>query len=451
MEIKEGNGTTVPRFSASSVRAMHQSRFLAPVLLCLILAAGSIPPILGGFDRGRGANDQNRFHLRVIREFAREWPHLNFRSYVSATTPGFHVVVAAAARYVSGDLRVLRLVGLLFTVGLIATLGAALSRRVGTGVAVALGLPLICSLYVYSSGVWLLPDNAAWWGTLAILLVALDWRDDTAHFLAAAILLPLVILMRQPDIWTAGVLWIAVWLGPREANVRSDRRRQLGLILLCTVPGAVDAHLLRHAMAWTGTPSVSTPWHAARRLGDQSLSARARAGASGRARPVLPGCADPAACPQVSDRQAPLRFIAAGVLSGAVIGLLPRTTYDYAHGRFGGIWNLVRHLPLIGDRSPLIVALAGLGGGILTIFCLALERRERVIWPVALFLLIAAQFVNGSVWQRYFEPFILMFLALATAQSCDAESRERCGGWEIAAGPILLSLIQAGLTIAILR
>ena len=122
-----------------------------PLVLCLLFGSVAIPVIFGGTGNSRAASDQNRFHLVVIRQFASEWPNLNFRDYISATTPGYHVVVAAAARYLSGDLRFLRLVGLLFTIGLIATFGAALSRRVPFGMAVALALPLLCSSYIFTS------------------------------------------------------------------------------------------------------------------------------------------------------------------------------------------------------------------------------------------------------------------------------------------------------------
>ena len=37
--------------------------------------------------------------------------------------------------------------------------------RVSAG---ALVLPLAVSLYIFSAGAWILPDNAGWWGVLAI-------------------------------------------------------------------------------------------------------------------------------------------------------------------------------------------------------------------------------------------------------------------------------------------
>ena len=37
----------------------------------------------------------------------------------------------------------------------------------------SLCLPLAASLYVISSAVWLLPDNAGWWGVLGLMLYRL--------------------------------------------------------------------------------------------------------------------------------------------------------------------------------------------------------------------------------------------------------------------------------------
>ena len=36
---------------------------------------------------------------------------------------------------------------------------------------IALCLPVVASLYVFGSGAWLLPDNAAWWGVLEVMLL----------------------------------------------------------------------------------------------------------------------------------------------------------------------------------------------------------------------------------------------------------------------------------------
>src|SRR5687767_8086918 len=152
------------------------------VLAALITSAAVAAIYSRAFDDedvNRAAYDQNHFHLEVITQFALQWPHVNVADYQSATTPGYHLALAPLSHVAS--IRTLRLVGLAFTLGLVLTFAAALARHVRPVTAFALGLPVVCSLYVFSSAAWLLPDNAGWWGLLAVLLVALrpNWDART--------------------------------------------------------------------------------------------------------------------------------------------------------------------------------------------------------------------------------------------------------------------------------
>ncbi|MCH7793473.1 MAG: hypothetical protein IID31_14485, partial [Planctomycetes bacterium] len=154
---------------------------LLPTALFLVAASALI---LGGFERGRGAADQINYHEPVIRTFADQWPGFDFSDYLSATTPAYHVALATFARFVADSRPALQFAGALFTIGLLLTLTLAGScgQRIGQqralsqplearrwNRAVLMTLPVTASLYVFSSGVWLLPDNAAWWGVLLIV------------------------------------------------------------------------------------------------------------------------------------------------------------------------------------------------------------------------------------------------------------------------------------------
>ena len=145
------------------------------------------------------------------------------------------------------------------------------------------------------------------------------------------------------------------------------------------------------------------------------------------------------------------RFIGALALLGVVVAVLPRTSYDYSAGRFSGLWNVTHHLPTIAYRSPLIVALAGVGGAIAAVFLLALNQRDRILFAAALALFAIAQVVNANAWQRYNEPFILMFLALVVSR---IQTSQNLGGgtatkeWRVAAGPIVLAGLLALLAIS---
>jgi hypothetical protein len=107
---------------------------------------------------------------------------------------------------------------------------------------------------------------------------------------------------------------------------------------------------------------------------------------------------------------------------------------------------MVPHAPVIGERSVVIVMLATLGGAVLGWWCAALNRRDRWIFVTAWAAFIAAQTVNTTAWQRYYEPFVLMMLALAAV-------RVERARWSFipAIGPLLLAGVLGMVTVLSLR
>jgi hypothetical protein len=103
------------------------------------------------------------------------------------------------------------------------------------------------------------------------------------------------------------------------------------------------------------------------------------------------------------------------LLLAAAASIAP-SSYNADAGRWGGwLWEAVRRSPGVLDRSILLTVLAIAGG--LTIATLARRAvgrgrtRETVVLVVALASWMAAQSANFQVWQRYFEPTILILLS----------------------------------------
>ena len=182
---------------------------LIVVGLFLLIAA---PMIALQHDRGRGRFDQLNYHEPAVLRFAEQWPTPDVSDYLSATTPAYHLVLAVVARFVSPSPVALQATGALFTVGLLVVftrwLSLTLTRgRQGVVTATLLGLSLIASLYVFSAGVYILPDNAAWLGVLGILLLALRPRADLGLYLGGGAILLALVLTRQSHLWALGVLF----------------------------------------------------------------------------------------------------------------------------------------------------------------------------------------------------------------------------------------------------
>jgi len=446
-----------------------RSVWKTPTILCLILAAIAFPIILFNCNNGRGANDQNTYHLNAIRSFARQWPHFDFSDYSSATTPGYHLALAAVDRVLSDDVRMLRMAGTFFSFGLLATLAICVARYCGTIEAVLLCMPCVCSLYIISSCAWLLPDNAGWWGMLGVLLIALRPTVDRWSYLLGGFLLLLLVFVRQEDLWVAAPLCIAAWIGnektpsqetasvkdsfritsafsgpgcvsPVRAKLRTracgtNRIGRLAMMLLATLPAI--AIIIAFARIWHGMMPPSQRVHVAGANPAAPAMALAVAGALGIFfLPLL--------CKQVSSARSRLAILA-GALLGGIIGVLPVTTYNVPAGRYSGIWNAVPRLPVVCQRSLLIVAMSMIGGAVVALWLSALPPRPRWIWLAAILGFGAAQAAGHNAFQRYDEPMILLAAAVSVAPFARSAGR-----WALV-GPILLSAILAGISAMTLR
>lgn len=436
----------------ADARAACRRCWLAAGAVTAIFLAFAVPLILIDHQLGRGYVDQRDHHHVVIQRFAREWPAFHFSDYESMTTPGYHVLLAGALRAVSDDIRFLRLMGSLFTVGLLATLACALARRMPAANAVALCLPVVCSVYVFSSGIWLLPDNAAWWCVLGVILVALRNEIDARTYLLGGIALLALVWMRQIHIWSAAVLWMAAWIGAASnqqadpilpALLGADRRaafQRSAWMFIATLPALITVWAFHHL--WGG---FTVPMY-------QHFVAQP----SGSAPAVifaLFACFGLFYMPYVLprwrglDRTAAWRMILIGAGFGMLIGALPATSADRAAGRHSGIWYLVNYAPVLADRSLLMIALSTAGGGLIGLWFAALGGRDRWIFLVALGAFIAAQVPGARAWQRYYEPFLLILLAVFASRMIRPTDRDERSRGKIA-GPLMLAALLACVTVA---
>jgi len=117
---------------------------------------------------------------------------------------------------------VMRLLGAVFAVALVGLTAGYVRRRGCSWLeTVLLALPLAVSLYTFSSGAWLLPDDAAWLAVLGILIIALG-PTRRAWLFGGVVLLALV-LGRQNQIWAIAPLMASAWIGDEVTESRSLR------------------------------------------------------------------------------------------------------------------------------------------------------------------------------------------------------------------------------------
>jgi Dolichyl-phosphate-mannose-protein mannosyltransferase len=359
---------------------------------------------------------------------------LDFSDYPSAQTPLYHLVTAGWGELVGFDLWKLRLLNVAISYGMALALLRLLRRATPLGElpAFALTLAFVMSPYVFGASFTLLTDN------LAILfgLLALERIHAYAHggslgaFAAACVAIGAAVLTRQSFLWLVPVAaFFLVWPTLRVERVAAGGA-VLGLALvplaalviewnglvppsadpascgLCTDRPGVgrDALTLRtvgfsvallgmYAAAVLG-PSL---WRRLRQLRTPVAQA---AGVALEAAGVRP--------------RAPMRLLAVSAAAGVALLLVSPLEYmpprPGVQGDAGYLWRVSDKVPTVLDSSLLfwlLVPLGAVAGALLA---------RRAGWTSLPSVYLAA-FLLGTlpvnlVYQKYFDPFMLLAVAL---------------------------------------
>ncbi|MDY7109823.1 MAG: hypothetical protein SYC29_14415, partial [Planctomycetota bacterium] len=139
------------------------------------------------------------------------------------------------------------------------------------------------------------------------------------------------------------------------------------------------------------------------------------------------------------------------LIIAALAALLIPTVYDQEAGRYGGLWDLTRHLPAIGHCSMLFPPAAMLGAMVVVFAGRAAfaagHGRAATFLLLSLLGWLAAQSCNSEAWQRYCEPIVLIELiwlaSLAASPVAPGAPRPMRRWW---IGPLLLGLVQLALS-----
>lgn len=459
-----------------------RGRVLVSVVLMVMVGVTAVGVILFGSTPERIAYDQDRYHVPAIRTFAAEMPTPNLKDYLSATTPGYHLALAVIARQIDDSLTTLRLSGMVFGLGLIGTLGWWVSGRAPGVGGLALCLPIAGSIYLFGPTAWVLPDNAAWWAVLGIVLLALRGRLDMVAVTGYIGLFVLLVFVRQVHVWAMGVALCAAWLGDagsrRRGPAASTDQAEPALLSLddldglfsggaglgdriARVGGAVMASLPALAMLagfvalWGGL----TPPGNINPVGeDAPANFHGRLHGGNGATPALILSLVALYAPLLAAywwrsaadlcRRGWWVMIAAALI-GLVAAAVPATTYSVEAGRWTGLWNLAARLPTVmGHSSLLLLLLAPIGAAVIAAMAHGLRHRDRWIMLGTLVAFAVAQSASKESWQRYLEPMLLMLMAVMCALLAERawSGRTTRPRWEViaeVAGPLLLGVVLA--------
>jgi len=462
------------------------------VLACLMLIA-CLPVILSGTTRGRAAYDSLNYHEKAIRQFAQELPNPNLKDYMSATTPGYHLMLAPVARFagttadgrsvydvqlmppppgeadptIARQRRVLQFAGLAFTLALLYMVGHWAEGRLRLAAnesgpvlaAVCLSLPLLGSPYLYQSAAWLLPDNSAWLGVAAILLLAVRPRVGLGVLVAMGALLVWLVVARQVHLWAAGVVWAAAWVAASQPQERAHGSLlELNDLLTPVHRGAVAKSVLAAVavtlpafgvlagfwLIWDRhlVPPTFLQWHNA---GLQPATPAFILSLIALVAPFYASWMRVGFTRAWRDHRGAL---AVAAVLGLLLAVVPATAYDFEHGRFGAIWNVYRRIGDVSGRSLAIAALAPLGAAVVASGLAGMGVRARWVMLGALAGFAAANSANPQLWQRYHEPFVLIWMTVAaaiTAQRAPLPADSAVARFWRLAGPFALAVTLAAV------
>jgi hypothetical protein len=377
----------------------------------------------------------------------------------------------------------MQLTGALFTLalaGLLAGFTAPPTTSAVFSVATAIALTAVvaASPYVWQSGAFMLPDNSAWLACLGVLLATLAATTGPrplAPLLLAGVLALAAVWFRQIHLWTCAVVWAGAAVCAARPTITLRRvgpllqlkdllpaplvtpqprtsNSPLAILttgLLITFPAFASVAWL--ASLWGGlVPPSFKHWYTtgALQLGAPAFILTLLAGYALALAPLW----WPTARHALTHHRAALLVAAA---SGLALGLLGPTEPGFAQGRFGGIWSLIDLVPSVLGRAPLAVAGSIAGATVVAILLAGLRPRERWVMLAALAGFAAAQSASEQLWQRYSEPWALIWLVVACAlvakhQHEDERAntntpRPTSPGWRILA-PAALALVLATLT-----
>jgi hypothetical protein len=426
----------------TKIRSDTKARVWATGMVGFALLLISWAAILSGNLSGRGASDDLLYHWPAIERFAQQIPAPDISDYASATTPGYHLLLAPIVR-LGADHTVVQLIASAWSLGLLALLTWVVAGRFGKGAAVLM-LPMVASMYVLYPGIWLLPDNAGWLGVLVILLLSLKPEPTWKTWMISGVVLFGLIWMRQIHIWIAGVIWLSAWLGSTDQTpeIRTlfsavfDRGGRAFIALACTIPAI--AALVWFIAVWGGLvpptfqdnhqgPNRSTPGFILTQLAILSVFF----------------------APMLWDRLKEVwkhqsGWIIFAIVIGCALGVFPASSYSYDAGRYSGWWNLINKLPVIADRSPIILIGSISGSIALVVWLNLVTRRDAWIWIGAFVAFVLAQSANHASWQRYHEPMLLITILLIFARSTALERYER----SLMLGSVALAMMLGSLTIS---
>ena len=365
------------------------------VIVCAAVVAGL------GVIATAGGSDQQNFHLPAVLQIREAFPDIDIAGLPTATGPLYHLLVAA----ISGPLGLseagTQVVGALFAAAL-AALAVWHAESVPTAYLRALAVsPLLLSAFFWQSAIWLLTDDAAILFSMGALIL-LDRGLTIRRQVAIGVLIAAAVATRQTCLW-ALVPTMAMCL----YSFRHSWRAIVGALARVSVPAL--AVLVVLVTLWGGlTPPAMRQFNTASQSWTSISFVFAVAAVFAVPVAVATMCAN-----AVRERAMAAASVGLIVAAPAIVFPSAATSSPDESRRGGVVWSVVANFPDVAGRSPILIALAFIGGFACTMVFCVLERRTAIMLASAILALALATAPGAQLYQRYVELPIAMLAVLA--------------------------------------
>lgn len=436
----------------------------ATCIMALVLLA-CWPAVLAGGGGTSQSSDFREYHLLEIERIAHGDPWPDWRGALTATTPGFHLFMSALLR-LGASPDALRMVASAFLA--VAASGAWWYAAGWTSPARALLCiaPMALCPYLMGSGIWGTTESLALLLVVPLLGTALAGPRSARGVALQSVLAAAAAMVRQVLVW-ASVPAVVEAFASSAGSARQPLAARFLRAASILLPACALLALL--FVEWGGpVPPRFQSFHQSR--GNPAAAVFSLAALGACAAPLLPAL--------WAGSRWPTRRVAIGAAAVAVVlcctvetgyrKVLPpdlqnadtpfagtrREVPDsvvvgrYEVGRWGGpLWDAVAATPELGGRSTLLVSLAGIGTLELVLLAGAARAhgrsREALLVVLAGAAMTASQVANAQTFERYFDPWILLFVGWLAAMGIASPARP--GRWTVA-GLVAMGVIQAALS-----
>lgn len=355
--------------------------FFLWVFLCSLIFFFSVEDL-----KTRSLSDEIAFHWPTILHFVNGG---SVSDYPSATTPGYHLFVFFWIELMGANKESARLFSAIFTGFLCFSI-----LRIWRGAVAAplyYSLPAILCIYTLPGGVWMTPDNLAWFANFGVIMLSLSaiskgevsWLWCVVVGGAGA----LTVFFRQSSIWVLVVPFFALY--------SSSDRLVLAVCKALLVLAPPVAVLVYFLFIWGGfTPPTFQQRHTGLNLASWPYFFACFFAANIWLAFFLPIAAG-----------AHAKRMLAGFSFGVLLGVFFIGFVDLSYQpefRAGGLWELGKYSRKFIGESVLIASMSVLGSG-LFFATLSMTRRTTVCAVLLVFIaFIVCMAANKYTYDRYY-------------------------------------------------